>query len=163
MAELAVLTCLGICRLHFLVTFSTGLSFQKDFPVPLQSSVLLYILYIHTYFIYQIFSLFYTFGTSDMDRNRGRNTNVVSVMYLTLEKFCLLFSDAGVPGWGSSLESPNTFEDTASRWAEAGSSEGGLSHGSWELHIPQSCWFRESTWLSMNPCVLFLDGTQCMS
>lgn len=29
----------------------------------------------------------------------------------------ILFSGAGVPGWGSSPKSPNPFEDTASPWA----------------------------------------------
>lgn len=43
------------------------------------------------------------------------------VKSLTLEKFCLLFSGAGVPGWRSSPGSPNLFEDTAFLWAEAGS------------------------------------------
>lgn len=56
-----------------------------------------------------------------MDGNRGKSTNVISVKYLTLEKFCWLFSSAAVPGWGSSPESPNPFEDTACLWAEAGS------------------------------------------
>lgn len=78
-----------------------------------------------------------------MDRNRRRSTNVMSVEYMTMEKFCLWLSGSGVPGRGGSPESPNPFEDTASQWAEAGSSKEGLSHGSWELHIPQSCCFRE--------------------
>lgn len=71
-----------------------------------------------------------------MDRNRGRSTNVISVKYLTLEKFCLLFAGAGVPGWGSSPENPNPFEDTASLWAEAGSEREGcpMAAGSFPSH-----------------------------
>lgn len=79
-----------------------------------------YIFYIFIPILYVRYSL-YIFGTSDMDISRGRSTNVISVKYLTPERLCLLFSGAGVPGWGSSPESPNSFDDTASLWAEAGS------------------------------------------
>lgn len=62
---------------------------------------------------------------------------------------------ARVPGWGSSPE--------RSKPSEGAAREGGLSQGSWELRIAETCWVREWTWLKINPCILFLDGSQLMS
>lgn len=134
-----ILTCLGICSLDLLVTFPTGLSLQKHFPVPL---------------LFSGFFLAWVVWTET-----EKHKYVISVKCMTLENFLYCFHVL-VSLDGEVLKGQNFLR---TQWAETCAWKGRLSHASWGLLSPETCWFREWTQLNMNPCILFLGGIQCMS